>query len=209
MNNDNNVHGIIVQRPLPPQIDKEKISLAIIPEKDIDGFHKNSKFEMPLATAVLKILEKIQASTPGVDAQKPQGFIGWLNTKEIVIIGTGETGGGPIIKKLKELGIKPLIIDSKTPNPELITKTADIIISCIGKPNVVRPEMIKRGVILISVGLYKGEDGKLHGDYEEKEIKNIAGFYTPTPGGVGPVNIACLLENLVKATKKTSWQPNG
>lgn len=203
LNNDNNVHGIIVQRPLPNSIDKEKISLAISSQKDIDGFHKNSKFEMPLATAVLKILEEIQASTPGVDAQKPQGFISWLKSKKIVVIGKGETGGGPIIQKLKKLGIKPEVIDSKTPNSELITKTADIIISCVGKPNVVRPEMIKGGVILISVGLYKDSDGKLHGDYKEEEIKDIASFYTPTPRGVGPLNIAYLLKNLVIAAEKS------
>lgn len=216
LNNDSNVHGIIVQRPLPTHLEQEKISLAITPQKDIDGFHPNSKFEMPLAVAVLKILEEIFQLQrlhlrEGVTLTQGVTLTTWLKTKKIVIIGKGETGGGPIIQKLRKLGIKPEIIDSKTPNPQLLTKTADIIISCVGKPNVIQPENIKKdlpagrqGVILISVGLYREEDGKLHGDYDEEEIKDIAAFYTPTPGGVGPVNIACLLENLVKATEKTS-----
>ncbi|MBI2190298.1 MAG: bifunctional 5,10-methylene-tetrahydrofolate dehydrogenase/5,10-methylene-tetrahydrofolate cyclohydrolase, partial [Candidatus Levybacteria bacterium] len=99
------------------------------------------------------------------------------------------------------LGVQPLIIDSKTTNPEVIIKKADIIISAVGKPNIVRSEIIKKGTILISVGLYKGGDEKLHGDYNEEKIKDIASFYTPTPGGVGPVNVACLLENLVIAAE--------
>lgn len=85
-------------------------------------------------------------------------------------------------------------------NHELLTKTADIIISAVGKENIINSKMIKKGVILISVGLHKGMDGKLHGDYEEKDIKDIASFYTPTPGGVGPVNVAMLLENLIIAS---------
>ncbi len=194
-NNDSNVHGIIVQQPLPPQIDVSAIINAVDPQKDVDGFHPQTKFPMPLAVAVLKILEEVSFSNTST-------FIKWLGGKKIVIIGKGETGGGPIIKRLKELGIKTIVIDSKTPNPHELTKTADIIISSVGKPNIVKESAIKNGVILISVGLHKGEDGKLHGDYEEEEIADIAGFYTPTPGGVGPVNVACLLENLVTATEK-------
>ena len=99
------------------------------------------------------------------------------------------------------MGIEPNVIDSKTSNAISTTKKADIIISAVGKSDVVRPEMLKKGVILIGVGLSKGSDGKLHGDYDEQKIKNIASFYTPTPGGVGPLNVAMLLQNLVEATK--------
>ena len=106
-----------------------------------------------------------------------------------------------MIDMLKKMGIQPLVIDSKTKEPMKLTKKADIIISAVGKPNVIKPEMIKKGVILIGVGLHKEEDGKLHGDYEEEKIKNIASFYTPTPGGVGPLNVAMLLENLVSAAE--------
>jgi len=117
------------------------------------------------------------------------------------VIGKGKTGGGPTIQMLKKMGVELQIIDSKTQNPKDFTKSADIIISTVGKPNILKPEMIKKGIILISVGQHKGIDGKFHGDYEENEIKNIASFYTPTPGGIGPVNVAMLLENLVTAAQ--------
>lgn len=184
-NKDDSVHGIIVQQPLPPQINIEKITQAIDPQKDVDGFHANSKFNPPIAEAVLEIL-------------KPYSF----KTKKIVIIGKGETGGKLIIQALREMNIEPIVIDSKTENPKAIVKTADIIISAVGKSNVVKPDMLKKGIILISIGMHKENDGKLHGDYEDEQVKNIASFYTPTPGGVGPVNVAMLLKNVVKSTEK-------
>ncbi len=184
LNADFSIHGIIVQRPLPSRIDSQTISLAIDPKKDVDGFHPQSKFESPIAAAVLEILKDTN-----------------LKHKKIVIVGKGETGGKPVTKSLEKLGIKPMVIDSKTPNSSEITKNADIIISAVGKPQIIKPEMIKNGVILISIGLHKGSDEKLHGDYEDDEIKNIASFYTPTPGGVGPVNVAMLLKNLISAAE--------
>lgn len=205
-NNDNNVHGIIVQQPFPSSIDQEKIVNAITPQKDVDGFHPNSKFEMPIALAVLKILEEIFFSLTRSHLARLKGetLISWLRSKKIVVIGKGETGGQPIIQTLRKMSIEPTVIDSKTKNPKALTKTADIIISAVGKSNIVKPNMIKKGVILISIGLHKGSDGKLHGDYEEEKIKNIVSFYTPTPGGVGPLNVAMLLENLVKAAENIS-----
>ncbi len=201
LNNDNNVHGIIVQRPLPPQINNIEVNLAVDPKKDIDAFHPQTLFPMPLAAAVLKVLEKVHGSTPGVDAQKPQGFVDWLKTKNIVVMGKGETGGGPVITLLKKMNIEPIVIDSKTQNPESITKHADIIVATVGKPGLLTPDMLKKGVILLAVGMHRGKDGKLHGDYNENEILNIAAAYTPIPGGIGPVNVAMLLTNLVKASK--------
>lgn len=183
-NNDSETHGVIVQQPLPPHIDIEKITQAIDPEKDVDGFHKNSKFQPPIARAVLEIL-------------KPY----LTKSKKIVVIGKGETGGKPIAAAIKKIGNDPIIIDSKTKNPKSLTKTADILISAVGKSNVITSDMIKKGSILISIGMHKGTDGKLHGDYEENQIKKTASFYTPTPGGVGPVNVAMLLKNLVVAAE--------
>ena len=189
LNHLSNVHGIIVQQPFSSNIDQEKIVNAITPQKDVDGFHPESKFEPPIFMAVLTLLNQININ--------PQG-------KNIAILGKGETGGKPIIKGFEKMGIKSLVIDSKTPNPSYITKNADIIISALGKPNILKPEMLKKGVVLVSVGLHKGTDNKLHGDYEEEEIKDTASFYTPTPGGVGPVNVAMLLENLVIACENFS-----
>lgn len=195
LNNNPSIHGIIVQRPLPPHIDSNMVSMATDPKKDIDSFHPKSPYPMPLAAAVLRILEEICS----IEHQK--ALDNWLKSKKIVVIGKGQTGGGPTIQMFKKMGIQPQIIDSKTQNLKSITKSADIIISTVGKPNVIRPEMLKKGVILVGVGQRKGKDGKFHGDYEENEIKDIASFYTPTPGGVGPINVAMLLKNLIRATK--------
>ncbi len=182
-----NIHGIIVQQPLPPHTNIEKITQAIDPKKDIDGFHPQSKFEHPIAAAVLEILKK----TP-------------LKSKKIIIVGKGETGGKLIIQAIKKAGIEPAVIDSKTEDPETLTKNADIIISAVGKPNIIKPSMVKKGVVLIGIGLHKGSDGKLHGDYDEEKIKDKASFYTPTPGGVGPINVAMLLKNLLTACENFS-----
>lgn len=197
LNNDNNIHGIIVQRPLPPYIDGNAINILTDPKKDIDAFHPATTFTMPLAAAVIKVLEEIHK----LDTHNPD-FLSWIQSKNIVVIGKGETGGGPVITKLKELGAKPLVIDSKTQNPKELTKNADIIISATGRPNILNSSMIKKGVILIAVGMYRGEDEKMHGDYQENDIIDVASYYTPVPGGIGPVNVAMLLKNLVKAAEK-------
>lgn len=196
LNKDNSVHGIIVQRPMPKQLDEEKISLAINPKKDVDGFRTGSSFRTPVALAVLEILKQIQKTE-----NKKQKLGEWMKTKRIAVLGKGITAGGPIIKALRKMGVQPQIISSETEYPNEILKKSDIIISAVGKPNIVDDLMIKNGAILIGVGMHKEEDGKFHGDYDEEEIKDIAGIYTPTPGGVGPVNVAMLLQNLVEAAE--------
>jgi methylenetetrahydrofolate dehydrogenase (NADP+)/methenyltetrahydrofolate cyclohydrolase len=196
LNRDETVHGIIVQRPLPPQFDSDTINQAVIPEKDIDAFHANTPYDMPLAKAALMLLEYVHQQL----TTKPP-FEQWLKSKQVTVIGKGETGGGPIITLLKKYKVHPTIIDSKTKNPQEITKSSDIIISAVGKEKVLTKKMLKKGVILISVGQHKQQDDKFHGDYEEEEIENIASWYSPTPGGVGPVNVASLLQNLLQASE--------
>jgi len=176
-NDDPSVHGIIVQRPLPKNLHAEQIRLS----KDVDGFLPDSPYPVPVVSAVLTILGDR------------------INSKKIAVIGRGETAGKPIADALIKRGYDLSIIHSQTPNPEEIIKTADIVISCVGRRHVVRRHNIKKGAILISVGLSRDSEGKLHGDYEEEEIKDVARLYTPTPGGVGPINVACLMVNLVKA----------
>ncbi|MBI2074509.1 MAG: bifunctional 5,10-methylenetetrahydrofolate dehydrogenase/5,10-methenyltetrahydrofolate cyclohydrolase, partial [Candidatus Levybacteria bacterium] len=189
-NNDKNVHGIIVQLPVPKHLDGKEIILAVKPEKDVDGFHANSPFLMPLGLAILEILKRVQHQTN----EKNMDFKQWLKNQNIAVMGKGETGGKPVTQVLKLWEANPTVIDSKTVNPEELTKKADIIISAIGKPNMLKPKMINQNAILVSIGIHRGADGKLHGDYDEEKVKNIASFYTPTPGGVGPVNVAMLLE---------------
>jgi len=225
LNNDNNIHGIIIQRPLPLHINSELIDRAIDPQKDVDAFNSKAKFDSPISMAILAILEHVferrgdtSEGLPTARTRYPKRilaehwrdervagpqaeFINWLNAKKIAVIGKGETGGRPVIKTLKKLGVKPIIVDSKTQNSKFKTQEADIIISAVGKPKILNSSSIKKGAILISIGLHKGADGKLHGDYEEDEIKNTASFYTPTPGGVGPVNVSMLLKNVVHSAE--------
>ncbi len=210
LNHDPLVHGIIVQQPLPSHIDAEKLIVNTDPKKDVDGFHAKSKFTPPIAEAAIRALEGIYFSS-GVEKNSSRlasarsnnnDFLKWLRRKEIVVIGKGETGGAPIIAKIKKLGVLPRVIDSKTENPLGIMQQADIIISCVGKSGIIQSDMLKKGVVLIGIGMFRGDDGKLHGDYEEEEIKNIASYYTPIPGGIGPINVAMLLENVVKAAEK-------
>jgi len=198
LNDDPYVHGILIQRPLPEQIDVAKLELATDPQKDVDGFHPDSPYTLPLPLAVMKILKVIYTQ----NKSKPLSFEKWLQKQNIVLLGKGPTGGRPIIEYLKKLNIKPQLIDSKTKNPKQILKQADIIVSTVGKENTVKPEDLKKGVILISVGINRGEDNKLHGDYDDEKIKDIASYYTPTPGGVGPVNVAMLMANLLNATER-------
>lgn len=196
LNEDPSVHGIIVQRPFSPQIDEEKIANSIDPQKDVDGFHPDSNFMPPVALSVLRILEEVYKTQV-----ENLNFDKILKSKKITVVGRGVTAGEPIISTLKKLGINLEVVTSKTDKRNKILKNSDIIISAVGKPNIVKKEDIRNGVILIGVGMFRGEDGKFHSDYEEDDIKNIASFYTPTPGGVGPINVAMLLSNLVKASE--------
>jgi len=228
LNTDPDNHAILIQRPVPRQIDPQQLALLVNPQKDIDGFHPDSPYTLPLPLAVVKILEEIHMSLRGgrpeaTDEAIPWGyseshriaalsaswriarnntFETWLKNQKIVILGKGPTGGNPVLKYLIKLGVHPIQIDSKTPSPDKFLKKADIIITAVGKPNIITTEKIKKDVILIGVGIFRGEDGKLHGDYNETDIKNIASFYTTTPGGVGPVNVAMLLQNLLDITSK-------
>lgn len=221
LNHLSNVHGIIVQQPLPQDINLKRVVNAIDPKKDVDGFRPKSKFQTPIAMSVLKILEEIrqachlrggvapQANVAGTFDVPPAAhlegeFNRWLKSKKIVIIGKGETGGKPIIDIFEKMDIKPQIIDSKTKTPEKSTKKADIIICAVGKANILKPQMLKKGVILIGIGISARKNAKLMGDYAENEVKNIASFYTPTPGGVGPINVAILLKNLIKASENST-----
>lgn len=182
-NGNPNITGIIVQRPVPEGVGEYHVTL----EKDVDGFEPNSPFDVPVAMAAWKCIEST--------AHKP---------KQFVVIGRGETAGAPIARYLGKQECATSVIHSKTPNPEELMKQADCIISCVGKERVVTADAVKLGAILVGVGLWRDEAGKLRGDYDEADIENIASFYTPTPGGVGPVNVACLMQNLVKAASYRS-----
>lgn len=197
LNTDPKIHGIIIQRPLPSQIDRRKIANAVSIQKDIDGFRLDSPYTAPVAQAVVKVLAEIFYKTN----HSSVSFMDWLRGKFIVVVGKGETAGGPISRYLQKTGLRLEIISSLTEHPETILKKADIIITAVGKPGIIRPEFIKHHAILLGVGLHKGEDEKLHGDYIAEDIKQQAAFYTPVIGGIGPVNVAYLLSSLVTAAE--------
>ncbi|MBI4084290.1 MAG: bifunctional 5,10-methylenetetrahydrofolate dehydrogenase/5,10-methenyltetrahydrofolate cyclohydrolase [Candidatus Levybacteria bacterium] len=198
LNQDPLVHAIVVQQPLPGHIDTQKLVDNTDPKKDVDGFHIDSSFTPPIAEAAIHALDTIRFHLV-------QGgtLTEWLAAKRIVVIGKGETGGAPIIAKLQKLAIALKTIDSKTENPTGVMRQADIIISCVGKSGIIKADFLKKGVVLIGIGMHRGSDGKLHGDYEENDIKNIASYYTPIPGGIGPVNVAMLLKNVLIASEKS------
>ena len=209
LNYDPLVHGIIIQRPLPLDIDKEELDKLVVPEKDVDGFHPNSPFTPPVASAVLKIIEWVQTNShPELVSGSTKmlkriqhdklTFSNWLKKQKILVIGRGETAGKPIAETLQKIGVPFKVAHSKTANINELCLVSNIIISCVGRPNVVRHNMISSKTVLIGVGLHS-ENGKLQTDYGQKDLAGIASYYTPVPGGVGPVNVACLFENLLKS----------
>jgi methylenetetrahydrofolate dehydrogenase (NADP+)/methenyltetrahydrofolate cyclohydrolase len=195
-NKDTLVHGLIVQRPIPKEVGVVNDTLDdVLPTKDVDGFLSGSPFDVPVAMAVDEMLQAIYRESP---AQQKE-FSHWLKEKHIVVIGRGATAGAPIFHYLQKKHTRVTQIHSQTPDPQSHIKNADIIISCVGRERVVTRDSVKPGAILISVGIWRDAKGKLRGDYEENDVADIAGWYTPTPGGVGPVNVACLMQNLIKA----------
>lgn len=200
-----NVSGIIIQQPLPAQLSTDSIYDYIPLTKEIEGHKRKTEFVFPLGLAVMTLIKYIyygkkKQDVNFVDMKKDRVlFKNILKSKKIVIVGRGMTGGMPIGKTLGSLNINYISTNSTTVEPESYFKTADLIITSTGK-KVIEPSMLKPGVVLINTGVRK-ENGKLKGDYEENEIKDIASFYTPTPGGSGPIDVVYLYKNLIDAAK--------
>jgi len=183
LNQDKSIHGIIVQLPLPEGFDTEKILKAIDPQKDIDGF--SGRFTAPTALAIYELLKFYRID---------------LKNKKIVIIGYGRLVGQPLKKLLTAQGFEPLVCDSRTNNLARETRKADILISATGAPGLIKENFVKDGVVLIDAGTAEN-NGKIIGDIDSSAYQK-AKAYTPVPGGVGPVTVACLMRNLVEAIKK-------
>lgn len=204
--NNPKINGLVIQQPLPSQLNTLSLYDYINPKKEIEGFSEKSPFLPPIGQAVLTVIKFIylkseKAEKLMINSEKDLKFFKKiLKNKKIVLVGTGLTGGTPIGKTLNFFKINYLVINSKTTEPERYLKEADIIITTVGK-KVIKPNFLKPGVILINVGLRR-EKNRLKGDFEESEIKKIASFYTPTPGGVGPIDVAYLYKNLIDGLKK-------
>ncbi len=198
--------GIIIQQPLPPHLATESIYDIIDTIKEIEGHKHKTTYLPPLGLGVLTILKYIFStrkvgSDLFVNINRDTSFFKRIfKNKKVVLVGRGLTGGKPIGHTLSTVKINYLQIHSQTPNKDEYLKDADIIISAVGK-KVILPESLKPEVILINIGLRR-ENKRLKGDYEEKEVKNIASYYTPTPGGIGPIDVVYLYKNLLEAAKQ-------
>ncbi len=201
---DKSIHGMIIQRPFPPTLSADTLNVRIPIFKDVDGFLPKSAFDPPVGMAVFKILSEVyyrhltHIQKPIDDY--PKSLISYLKNKKIVQIGRGETAGKPIAQILNTMKLNFIILNSQSQNRDEYLNQADIVISAVGKSQIITPDQVKPNCILIGVGIHK-EKGKLTGDFDENEFKDQVLFYTPTPGGVGPVNVACLMQNLVSACK--------
>jgi methylenetetrahydrofolate dehydrogenase (NADP+)/methenyltetrahydrofolate cyclohydrolase len=196
LNSNNDIHGILVQLPLPNQIDSEKILQAIDPNKDVDGFHPINVGKLVVGNALL---------TPCT----PSGIIKLLDHYEIdisgkhaVVLGRSNIVGKPISMLLLQRNATITICHSRTKNLEGITRSADILVAAIGRANFVTENMVSKGAIVIDVGINR-VDGKLTGDINFEPVSKKASYITPVPGGVGPMTIALLMENTLKAFKKS------
>lgn len=193
LNNDPTITGILIQSPLPNHLDFKKLSRLIIDSKDVDGLSKNNLFsirdnkENILPCTVKGILELLAYYHLDVAG------------KNIVVIGRSEIVGRPLTDALINRDATVTLCHSKTKNIEMYTSQADIIISAVGKPNLINKEMVKEGFIGIDVGINKVGD-KIVGDFNEN-VKEKASYLTPVPGGVGPMTIAMLISNLIELKK--------
>lgn len=194
LNTDNTIHGLIVQRPFPTHIDTEKVIQSVSKEKDIDGFRNDSLFEVPVFLAVMFIIKQVSLLL------KVPNYQFWLSNQSILIVGKGETAGHPTIAGLQKLGISPLVMDRSTTNSDQLYQEADIIIFGTGNRLTVPYDKLKKNCILIGIGLHRSE-GQLQGDFDHFEAKKYGLYYTPSPGGVGPLNLYFLFDNLVEAAK--------
>ncbi|MFV9473661.1 bifunctional methylenetetrahydrofolate dehydrogenase/methenyltetrahydrofolate cyclohydrolase FolD [Advenella sp. RU8] len=196
LNNDPSVHGILVQLPLPANLDANKVIETISPEKDVDGFHISNAGALmtgrPLFIpctpyGVMKMLESENVELRGAEA---------------VVIGASNIVGKPMALLLQKAGATVTICNSKTKDLSAHTKRADVLVVATGRPEMITGDMIKPGAIVIDVGINRGADGKLKGDVEFSSAKEVAGAITPVPGGVGPMTIVMLLVNTIEAAER-------
>lgn len=185
LNDDDNVDGILVQFPLPPQLSQQKIIEAIHPDKDVDGFHPHNQVLKPCTPLGCMILiQSVQEKLRGLKA---------------VVIGRSHHVGKPMAEMLREAGCEVQVVHSKTENPQEVCRNADILVAAVGKPHLVKGDWIKPGAIVIDVGINRLEDGRIVGDVDFEAARARASAITPVPGGVGPMTVACLMENTLKA----------
>ena len=191
LNEDEKVTGIILQSPVPDGIDFDKCSGMILPSKDVDGFTKDNVYNLYLnkksilpctVKGIVKLLEYYNIE---------------INGKNVAIIGRGNIVGKPLAMALENRNATVSLLHSKTKDLKMFTKDADIVVVACGIPKLLKKEMIKEGSVVIDVGISR-VDGKIVGDIDFDNIKDIALFVTPNPGGIGPMTIAMIIDNLIE-----------
>ena len=196
LNQDETVDGILVQLPLPKQIDEKTVLRSILPEKDVDGFH-------PVNVGLLSIGDECFApATPsGIIAMFPEYGIN-IAGKNCVVIGRSNIVGKPMAALLLKNNATVTICHSKTEDLASYTRRADVVIVATGRRHTLTADMVKEGAVVVDVGMNRNEQGKLCGDVDYEEVKEKASFITPVPGGVGPMTITELLENTIQAAQR-------
>lgn len=196
LNADESVHGILVQLPLPPQIDEDRVINAIDPDKDVDGF-------LPISVGRLSI------GLPGFKSCTPAGIIELIKRSDVsidgkncCIVGRSNIVGKPMAMLLLRESGTVTVCHSHTKDLRSFTSNADILVAAIGKPKFFKADDIKEGATVIDVGMDRDENGKLCGDVDFESASQKAGYITPVPGGVGPMTIAMLMKNCVEAAKR-------
>ena len=201
LNADPEVHGILVQTPLPKHLDSAKVVESIAFDKDVDGLHATNAgltlmgtphFRSCTPYGVIKMLESINATVEG---------------RHAVVLGRSNMVGKPMAMLLLAANATVTIAHSKTHDLASHTRTADILIAAVGRRNLVTADMVKPGAVVIDVGTNRTPDGKLAGDVDFDNVKHVAGWISPVPGGVGPMTIAMLLTNTVEAAERRSNLP--
>ena len=200
LNTDPAIHGILVQLPLPAHIDAHRVIEAIAPAKDVDGFHVAS------AGALM-------TGTPGFWSCTPYGCIKLLQStginlkgKHAVVIGRSNNVGKPMALMLLQQNATVTVCHSATQNLKTHTLMADVIVVAVGRRNTLTADMVKPGAVVIDVGMNRNEAGKLCGDVDFASVKEVAGWITPVPGGVGPMTVTMLLVNTVEAAERLALE---
>jgi methylenetetrahydrofolate dehydrogenase (NADP+)/methenyltetrahydrofolate cyclohydrolase len=198
LNADPSIHGILVQLPLPPHIDVDDVLAAIAPEKDVDGFHVES-------------LGALMAGKPGFEPCTPHGVMEILDHYQVplagrnaVVVGRSNIVGKPMALMLLGRNATVTICTSKTRDLAAHTRAADIVVVAVGRPRLLTGDMVKPGAVVVDVGINRDADGKLVGDVDFDSVKDVAGFVTPVPGGVGPMTITMLLANAVTSAERVA-----
>ena len=198
LNNDPKIHGILVQLPVPKHIDSSKVLEAIDPNKDVDGFHPvnvgalatgNMRFAPCTPYGCMKLLEKSGVSIEG---------------KHAVVVGRSNIVGKPMALLLLQANATVTICTSKTVDLAKFTRDADILVVAIGRAKMITGDMVKPGAAVIDVGMNRMDNGKLCGDVDFDSAKEVAGWITPVPGGVGPMTITMLVANTVQSAERIS-----